>query len=323
MATPRLSLLSLIWIPFVITICSSCSQRDTTDLPHEVIQLGSEFPVRDIFYQGSKIAMAVGGQQFKNGFIAESMNDWDNHQVMEFGGDVLNAVHCDHNDNCIAAGFFSKLILKPEGGIWFPRFLPEQLRLSDVCPIGNGEFLLVGGHSLDFGILQVIDSTGSVTDVDTTWLHEFECAVITGSNRIHVGGYGIIMHKELSQIQWTINKVQGDFYVNMCFPTEQIGYAVGEFGSILRTDDFGDSWELLLNGNSLFSESIRLKDVAFENEYKGVVVGSGGLVWVTEDSGERWQEVTNLPGIDYHCIVYHNDMYILGGEGGLLVKMTY
>lgn len=323
MTLKRFSLLSVVWIPILMAMCASCSKRETTELPFQEIQLATDFAIRDIIYQTPEKSIAVGGQQFKNGFIAASDDDWRHSAITEFGGDVLNGVQCDKNENCIAAGFYSKLILNPKGGVWFPKFLPEKIRLSDVCDLGRGTFLLVGGHSLDFGILQRVDSTGLVLETDSTWLHEFECAVRSSRDRIHVGGYGIIMHSRTAGNEWIINDLQGDFYMNMNFPSEQIGYAVGEFGTILRTGNSGDSWEVLLNGNSVINKSVRLKDVAFENDEKGVVVGSNGLVWTTSDSGDNWKEVANLPRIDYHCITYYAGQYVLGGEGGKLVKMTF
>lgn len=104
------------------------------------------------------------------------------------------------------------------------------------------------------------------------------------------------------------------------------GYAAGNYGTILLTEDGGQSWTSQTSGvqNLLRSVCVRsgrtwaagsfgtvlgepgvgltgwsrvttigntLRDAAFGDEQHGIIVGDAGLIFRTEDGGQTWQEV--------------------------------
>jgi photosystem II stability/assembly factor-like uncharacterized protein len=73
--------------------------------------------------------------------------------------------------------------------------------------------------------------------------------------------------------------------MGVAFVTSKIGWAVGEAGTILHTDDGGITWKLQADGTSGY-----LRSVAFVTAQKGWIVGERGVILRTEDGGDTWQE---------------------------------
>ena len=67
------------------------------------------------------------------------------------------------------------------------------------------------------------------------------------------------------------------------FVDAQRGWAVGTFGTVIRTTDGGQNWELL-EGLSVSS----LEDVFFTDANAGWAVGAGGTIFHTTDGADSW-----------------------------------
>src|SRR4030095_8204166 len=100
--------------------------------------------------------------------------------------------------------------------------------------------------------------------------------VLTDSSKI-TGG--------LSSSQWVWqnplpqgNNLRGAFFVDA-----NTGTVVGEYGTIVRTTDGGNSWTIQASGTTQ-----TLWAVSFTNANNGTAVGEGGVILRTTDSGEHW-----------------------------------
>ncbi len=67
------------------------------------------------------------------------------------------------------------------------------------------------------------------------------------------------------------------------FVTQKKGWVAGEKGTILYTEDSGDTWEAQESGTEQ-----DIKSLAFVNEKQGWAVGNGGTIIHTEDGGKTW-----------------------------------
>ncbi len=77
------------------------------------------------------------------------------------------------------------------------------------------------------------------------------------------------------------------------FVNPNYGWAVGEEGTIIRTRDGGNTWELLTSGVSTV-----LFDVEFADTLNGVAVGDSNTVLITNDGGETWRVLDPQAGIE-------------------------
>ena len=76
------------------------------------------------------------------------------------------------------------------------------------------------------------------------------------------------------------------------FIDEKTGWAVGQWGVVLRTDDGGESWTLQRSDQSVDQP---LFSVYFKDKDRGWAVGLWSLLIATADGGKTWTQVTVPP----------------------------
>lgn len=98
------------------------------------------------------------------------------------------------------------------------------------------------------------------------------------------------------------------------FITPQKGWVVGEKGTILYTEDGGDTWEAQESGTEE-----DLKSVAFVNEKQGWAVGNRGVIIHTEDGGKTWKPQGDIK-IPLHKVFFVTEKEgWAGGDHGTLL----
>ncbi len=108
-----------------------------------------------------------------------------------------------------------------------------------------------------------------------------------------------------------ITKTLSDVY----FADTLHGWAVGYNGTILRTSDGGEYWEI-----STLSPSSYFEGVWFTDTLHGWICGTMGSIYHTQDGGDTWtQQSAPLPG-DFYKICFAGDStgWIVGDNGVIL-----
>jgi len=92
-----------------------------------------------------------------------------------------------------------------------------------------------------------------------------------------------IAHTENGGYNWTEQLRDMEYYRSICFVNDDIGWAVGNGGAMVRTVDGGENWDPIESGtsSSLFS-------VWFLDENVGYAVGASGTIIRTTDGGDTW-----------------------------------
>ncbi len=114
-----------------------------------------------------------------------------------------------------------------------------------------------------------------------------------GKRVFAVGERGHILHSEDSGGTWT--QVPVPVSANLTavyFADANNGWAVGHVETILRTQDGGNSWELV---HFEPDNAQPLLDVCFAGASRGVAVGAYGTIYVTADGGAVWSQVPFEP----------------------------
>ena len=92
------------------------------------------------------------------------------------------------------------------------------------------------------------------------------------------------------------------------------GWAVGDNGTILTTNDGGDSWTP--QTSNVGFDLLRVK---FDNSTSGWVVGRNGTILSTTDGGNTWIEITSGVNFDLFDVVHvSSNNYLAFGTLGLL-----
>jgi len=73
--------------------------------------------------------------------------------------------------------------------------------------------------------------------------------------------------------------------------TSLVGVAVGQGGTVLRTDDAGVTWTLVSNSVPPINPNIWLNDVKFISPTEVYAAGMGGVIIKSIDGGRNWTEI--------------------------------
>ncbi len=135
----------------------------------------------------------------------------------------------------------------------------------------------------------------------------------------------LVTQISFSQWYWHNPLAFGTSLNDVCFVEENIGVAVGDLGTILRTSDGGDNWIVQSSGTIS-----TLNGVYFTDVNTGTAVGFDlvadtnsnpfvGIILRTTDGGNNWTKQTNGANCmlnDVHFIDVNNGT-IVGGSDGL------
>jgi photosystem II stability/assembly factor-like uncharacterized protein len=106
--------------------------------------------------------------------------------------------------------------------------------------------------------------------------------------------------------------------VSLDFIDEHTGLAVGEYGTIVKTVDGGESWKLIE-----ISWLDYLLDIDFVNNHISYAVGQNGIIIKSTDGGESWEKQPVKYTNNLNRILFRdeNDGWIIG-EWGLLLHTS-
>ncbi len=94
------------------------------------------------------------------------------------------------------------------------------------------------------------------------------------------------------------------------------GWAVGQFGLIMRSDDGGTTWSELggIEGEDLLA-------VDFVDDKRGVAMGTMGAAFYTEDGGNSWQRAKmDYSGRTFNADITESGFGIAVGEFGAILR---
>ena len=121
---------------------------------------------------------------------------------------------------------------------------------------------------------------------------------------------GIILTLFLTQIcfaqwYWQNPLPQGNTISSISFVDVNNGFMVGLDGTILKTTNGGDDWEIKASGTKK-----QLLSVIFVDENNGWIVGQDGLIIKTSDGGDNWTHQTS------NTFSWLNSVYFIDSSTG-------
>jgi len=121
-----------------------------------------------------------------------------------------------------------------------------------------------------------------------------------------------------SQNLWYQQTMQGNQLRSVCFVNSNIGWAVGQLGTVLNTTNSGSNWS-----NQISGTSYALSSVNFISDTTGWIVGEQGTILKTTNKGSNWTRQTS--GTSYLLLSVHFIDYNTGwtvGNDGTILKTT-
>jgi len=143
------------------------------------------------------------------------------------------------------------------------------------------------------------------------------------------GGYGYIFHTTDGGKTWKCQYGErGRHIFGLHFVDDKTGYACGELGLLLKTDDGGKHWRQLNTTNT----RRWLYGMAFKDKANGFIVGESETVLKTTDGGATWAKLDAPADRQFYgfrsfyrdiefngstgCIVGQNGAILISNDGG-------
>ena len=111
---------------------------------------------------------------------------------------------------------------------------------------------------------------------------------------------------------------QGEF-LDIYFPSLQVGYTSGLFGKITKTTDEGKTWTELNTG---LSDQITLYSITCTDNNTCYAVGDAGTVIKTSDGGSNWELQPTGTTEKLNSISIKNNVCYIVGDAGVFLKGT-
>ncbi len=116
------------------------------------------------------------------------------------------------------------------------------------------------------------------------------------------------------QTWYATNHPVSSFYQGfqaISFPSDSVGYVVGNFGTVLKTNDYGENWTNLIDDerNTIYT-SYQLDSITL---FAG---GHSGSIMKSEDLGKTWQHKSTDTDLTIRDIVFVTDSIGLAVGGG-------
>ncbi len=205
----------------------------------------------------------------------------------------LSAVFFVDRDRGWVVGSNGTLLLTEDGGLnWRRRTLPERQKneaLNDVWFFNSDRGLLLGEYGIfnrksgfDWSeriFLLISGDRGS--NWETGALARMPLRQTAGQPE-SVSGRN---QKEGADVLMPGRRPSDPILLRMAFMKDQIGWAVGEGGTVQRTDDGGATWKIQET-----PERKLLYDVAAIDGEHALAVGAGGTILRTVDGGRTWNQ---------------------------------
>jgi photosystem II stability/assembly factor-like uncharacterized protein len=209
-------------------------------------------------------------------------------------------------------------LLSTDNGKNWQRFeLPGRPSLIDVTSCSNGDFYALDSEKRVWAftgesntwISAVIETPESVLSI--------HCAP---NNRLWVSAsFSTLYWSDAGTNNWHEYSMGDDLqFTAVQFVDAQHGFAVGEFGTVISSQDGGDSWEVLPPIPNEFYPMA----MVFSDAETGWVGGLNGAIWGTVDGAQSWQrQETDSSSPVYGLYASRSGVYAAGG-GGKLVEFS-
>jgi photosystem II stability/assembly factor-like uncharacterized protein len=129
-----------------------------------------------------------------------------------------------------------------------------------------------------------------------------------------VGEFTGLYKSEDKGANWARVYPENDQAFNSIYFVGQNGWIVGEVGTILRTEDGGANWTPVETENK-----VSLMSVTFRDEQHGVATGLTGTLLVTADGGLTWTSIPDLTREHLLDVIWDENRWVVVGDKGVMV----
>lgn len=307
-------------ILFAHVFFQSCTKKEEV----QVIQLDSNVSedLNKILFTNDSVGFAVGGTKYLHGIIVKT-KDGGNHWSV----DTISAPKAFYDifsfrEALYASGYDGFVYRSLDAAhSWQLQGFPSWQRFNQLAVNGEGKLMVCTGDGFERGEILISDNEGSNwRRIDT--FNRTTTSIIFHNGVGFCGAYGLIYKSIDNGYSWQALDVKGDFFIDIQFTSDNIGYATGYFGRIYKSTDAGNTWKQIRNENFNLNEKSNFRDAIFWDNYNGCIVGNNGYIIFTKDGGNNWTQVKPFTKNDIHSVSYVNGYLFCSGAGGELFRFS-
>lgn len=299
---------------------SACQKNNLSNLKNLNIQtLGTE-DYHAIYFVNDTLGYIAGGDRFYLGKLLKTTNAGKTWDSIDIKTNkILFDLAFTEDTVGFVCGLNSKIVSN-KNGQW-------QLYQQYTFPLWRA---LHGVHfSNNFGIscggngnsfgILIRSSNYFDTFELDTFDFELRSVFMTNDSTAYAAGFGAIIKTTNFGESWQHLMVEGDFYTDVFFTSAAEGYALGQQGSILKTSDAGESWEYIRKANTLLQKRQLFNAIYFKDALNGYIVGEKGAFWISRNAGLDWEAHTIGKHLNLKAVFATNTTVFLVGENGAFV----
>jgi photosystem II stability/assembly factor-like uncharacterized protein len=278
--------------------------------------------LNDIHFVNDSIGFIVGGTKYDHGVVLKTTNAGDTWMLDSFQGPKTFYDIAQYREKIYTSGYDGFFYSSADNGnSWTQPGYTVWMRFNSISFNDIGEFFVGIGDGFERGEILYSTNEGSSWARIDTFTRTIKTIVFHHGVGF-AGSYGII-YKSLDQGRtWKATKASGDFFTQIIFTSNNIGYAIGYFGMILKTTDGGETWSKILNENFSFNEKSNFYDAYFIDDNTGYIVGDNGYIIYTNNGGKKWKQISKFTEENFRAIDKIGNQLILVGSNGKIFKMN-
>ncbi len=107
-------------------------------------------------------------------------------------------------------------------------------------------------------------------------------------------------------------------FFGLSFTNDSTGYMCGTTGTIIKTTNYGQTWQ-----QQLANTTDEFFDIEFADDLKGIAVGNYGIIFETNDGGQTWNQNLCVIQVALYDLSYPNVNHAWGvGRAGGIAKFS-
>lgn len=229
--------------------------------------------------------------------------------------DNFFAVSVPSVDVIWAAGTSGKVVRSDDRGVsWAQQPTPTNGNLQGIAAWDVQRAVAVGNG----GVIIVTSNGGKIWTQakvpDLSNASKLLRVKIFGNTAWAMGEFGALFSSTDYGASWARALPEKDLGWNNIEFVGNSGWLVGEFGTVLRTTDSGVTWTQVPTANK-----ISLMSVAFRDQQNGVAVGLSGTVMLTDDGGITWKQIPKATTEHLYSVIWDANRWLAVGDKGVML----
>ncbi|MBS1587910.1 MAG: hypothetical protein JSS82_20440 [Bacteroidetes bacterium] len=151
--------------------------------------------------------------------------------------------------------------------------------------------------------------------------YEINDIVMLNSHTGYMCGYGVILKTDDGGESWELLNVKGDNFNCISVYNGEL-WVSGYNGSVYHSSDNGTTWQKLRNGNDISQTTYHLTGILFKDAQNGWAVGEQGAVLHSDDGGKHWSQYDKFTSEDLERVkATPNGDIMVVGTNGTIYRL--